>query len=167
MISDTVTSVFSSVWPYRLARWSLGLLFIYTGVVKLMDLGAFAENIADFGLVHPRLIQLTAVTIPVLETLAGVGLVLDLGFSLPVITALLTMFTTVLSYGLFLGLDIECGCLGTSRGLSMQAMLSLDLSLLGICVYLFWCRSRRRLQPARTAEIPSKPRSDEAARTHA
>jgi uncharacterized membrane protein YphA (DoxX/SURF4 family) len=142
----------SSPWPYRVVRWMLGILFIYAGIMKLTDVRAFADSVADFGLIYPSLIRPTSFAIPVLELLAGLGLLLDIGPSLAVITSLLSVFVAVLSYGLFLGLDIDCGCLGAGYGLSMATMWTFDLSLLGLCVYLHWCRSNRRLRPERAVD---------------
>ena len=97
-------------WLYRVIRWGLALTFVYAGMSKLPDTGAFAEVIDAYGLVPEGLVPLMAVLIPVVEMLAGIGLLFDLRGSLAVITGMLVMFIGVLGYALYLGFDIDCGC---------------------------------------------------------
>ena len=53
-----------------------------------------------------------AVFLPLLEMIFGLGLLLDIKGSLAGITGLLMLFTVILSYGIRLGLDVDCGCFG-------------------------------------------------------
>ena len=87
-------------------------IFIYSGLMKLMDPQRFAEIISVFGLLPHALIFPAAILLPILEVAAGVGLVFSLRGSLAAITAMLALFMAVLVYGIHLGLDIDCGCFG-------------------------------------------------------
>ena len=99
-------------WPYRLTRLILGSIFIYAGSSKLLEPEIFATLIGAYGIVPEALLMPTAVTLPILEVIAGIGLVFDIRGSLSVITGLLMVFIAVLLYGIWMGLDVDCGCFG-------------------------------------------------------
>ncbi len=131
-------------------RWILGGIFIYSGSVKFMDPSRFAEIIAGFGLLPEVLIYPLAVLLPVIELVAGIGLIFSLRGSLSVIAAMLVIFIAVLLYGIHLGLDIDCGCFGPEdpeqayKGL--KAALARDAVMMAAVLFVFWShvRSRKR-----------------------
>lgn len=98
--------------PFRLIRWILAGIFIYSGGVKLLDPQRFAEIIAGFGLLPTPLLKPVALLLPLAELIAGLGLVLKKRGSLTAIALMLALFMVVLAYGIHLGLDIDCGCFG-------------------------------------------------------
>ena len=53
-----------------------------------------------------------AIGLPLLEVTAGTGLLLDIRGSLAMIAGLLLLFMVVLGYGIWMGLDVDCGCFG-------------------------------------------------------
>jgi uncharacterized membrane protein YphA (DoxX/SURF4 family) len=144
-----VRSIVSWIWPYRVVRVSLAALFIYGGVIKLFDPKAFARTISGYDLVPEVLLPVAAVGLPIIETISGICLFLDIRGSLAVIASLLGMFICILGYGISLNLDVDCGCFGADD-LAKQASLVQafwrDLALGGIVVpYLYlsrWVRSR-------------------------
>ncbi len=102
------------LWLLRLA---LSGVFIYAGMLKLRDPRSFSESMASFRLLPPVLINPAVLTLPVLEILSGV---LALGggwwrrvgaFSL---LAMLIVFVCVLATTLARGLNVDCGCFGTT-----------------------------------------------------
>jgi hypothetical protein len=99
-------------WADRCLRWSLGGLFVVAGALKLAHPQDFALVLEAFGLLPDDLIRVVAVALPVVEVLAGAGLVGNLRGSLGALAALLAVFMGVLGYALHLGLDIDCGCFG-------------------------------------------------------
>jgi len=100
------------VWAEQLIRLILGLLFIVAGIVKLRDPKAFTVVIDAFGLVSGSVSESLAIVLPILEILAGLGLIFDFPMSLHTVTGLLIIFIAILLYGIHLGLDIDCGCYG-------------------------------------------------------
>ena len=62
-------------WLYHFLRLALACIFIYAGVIKLLDPRAFAHAIAQYDLVPEGLLPLVAVGLPALELLAGLGLI--------------------------------------------------------------------------------------------
>jgi len=47
-----------------------------------------------------------------LETISGLGLLFDIKGSLTAVFGLLLLFMLVLGYGIWMGLDVDCGCFG-------------------------------------------------------
>ncbi len=135
----------------RAVRWILAGIFVYSGSVKLVDPSRFAEIIAGFGLLPEAFINPIAVLLPVIELVAGIGLVFALRGSLPAIALMLVMFIAVLLYGIHLGLDIDCGCFGPEdpeqayKGL--KAALARDVVMMAAVIFVYWSRGRthRRL----------------------
>jgi len=130
-----------------LVRLALGILFVWAAVLKLMDLEVFAKTITAFGLLPKPLVGWAAIGLPLLELIAALGLILDLRGSLAVITGLLVLFSLILGYGLWLGLDIDCGCYGPGDPekeafSSLRSSLYRDIAMLAGVFYLYWWRRR-------------------------
>ena len=102
----------TSPWIYRGIRWLLGGVFVYSGIVKILDIASFAAVIDAYGIVPWQVRTLTAVLIAWTEVLAGAALLVDIRGSLGTVAGLLVLFLAVLGYGITLGLDIDCGCFG-------------------------------------------------------
>jgi len=136
---------------YRLGRWTLGVVFVYAGAAKLPDLRSFADHIADFGLLPEPTLHVAAVGLVALELLGGVGLALDLCGSLTLVAGLLLLFSAALAYGLYLGLDIGCGCFAFGNhephDETLTSALLRDLALLALCAYIYWHRHRNGILP--------------------
>ena len=147
-------SILQSVWSYRLVRLTLAGLFLAAAVVKIGNPAVFAVTIEAFGLAPRGLSLPLATALPVLELLAAAGLVLDVRGSLAVITALTMLFIFVLSFGLWLGLDIDCGCYGpgdpeAEAFHSLRTSLYRDLLMLAGCGFLYWWRRVNQSGPLR------------------
>jgi hypothetical protein len=89
-----------------------GAIFIYAGVIKLLEPASFAVLLDAYGIIPDPLILPVATVLPALEVAAGAGLLFDLRGSLSFITGLLVLFSVITSYGIWMGLDVECGCFG-------------------------------------------------------
>jgi uncharacterized membrane protein YphA (DoxX/SURF4 family) len=138
---EIIENIFTLAWPYRVVRFGLAALFIYGGVVKLLDPKAFARTISTYDIVPEMLLPFVAIGLPILETLAGIGLLFDIRGSLAVITGLLGIFVFVLGYGILNDLNVDCGCFGAEE-LAQRDSLRLafyrDLVLVGIVVPLLY-----------------------------
>ncbi len=138
-------------WAYCLARIILALIFIGSAVTKLLAPKSFVLIIEAYGLIPEGWIWPAGLALTLAELLAGVGLLLDTRWSLNVITGLLLLFMGILSYGVWLGLDVDCGCFGPHdpegeafHGLK-PALLRDALMLAAIGFLYFWRRRRRLL----------------------
>jgi len=137
-----------------MSRLVIGLLFLWAGGVKLANPEVFARNLSQFGLVPQALLIPTAIGLPLVEVLAGIGLIFDVGLGLWIITGLLLAFLMVLGYGILNNLEVDCGCFSASELVAKGALESAfyrDVALLLVVFYLFWwrrLRETRSKQPA-------------------
>ena len=137
------------IWLYHVLRLGLAGIFIYAGLIKLLDPRAFAHAIAQYDLIPEALLPLVAVGLPALELLAGVGLIFEVRGSLTIIAILLLIFLVILGYAVWNQLDIDCGCF-TSDELDAQHNVKIafwrDLIMMGAALFLVWRRRSRASQ---------------------
>lgn len=135
-----------------LCRLFLGGVFIYTGVPKLLHPAEFARLASGYRIIHPELVNLFGITMPWVEALAGVLLVIGIlpRSSALVIAGLLAMFIAGAFLALVRGLHISCGCffplLGEDR-LTWKLVIRDSIMLTIACQPLIWPSSfipRRR-----------------------
>lgn len=143
-IAASMRTVLSSPLLYQILRIGLAALFIYAGVVKLCDPKAFARIISAYGIVPEPLLPVIAVGLPILETVAGIGLLFEIRGSLAVISGLLILFIVVLGFGILEDLDVDCGCFGVEelgKQDSLRRALYRDLALIvSVVPYLYLYR---------------------------
>lgn len=124
-------------------RFVLGAVFIFAGALKIYDPVTFATDIANYRLLPHAWVNLLAITLPWIEVLAGLLLVVGIWVrpSALLVTAMLVVFLVAVSQALVRGLDIRCGCFGTvgGRQVGLQTLLT-DLVLLAMAVWLTWKR---------------------------
>ena len=141
------------LWLYHILRLALALLFIYSGVTKLLNIPDFAYIIYEYHLVGNDYIYATAWSLASLEAVAGLALLVDMRGSLAVITAMLVMFVLVLQYGILKGLEVDCGCFGPEEIAlhdSLRMALYRDLAMLAGIAFLYvtrWKRNDIKLMP--------------------
>lgn len=61
-----------------ISRFILGGLFAYAGLLKISDVKAFAKTLSLYNLVPEQLLPFVAISLPILEILAGVGLIFNI-----------------------------------------------------------------------------------------
>lgn len=137
--------IFRSIWTYQLVRWTLSALFIWAGVIKLTDPEAFGVVIRDFGLVPEWSVMSLAIVLPTLEIIAAMGLIFDMRGSLTIMAGLLLVFLVILSYGIWQGFDIDCGCFGPEDPEShaysgLRSALYRDVVMAAGILFLYWYR---------------------------
>ena len=140
-----MTRAFMSPMVYTFVRCSLGLVFVYSGVMKLLDLQGFASVIEAYGLIPWQFKSFAALVIASTEAVAGTGLLLDLKGSLAVVVVMLAVFMAVLGFGIHMGYDIDCGCFGEDDPVG-QAMHGLGQALIRdvvFCAGAFYCYTWR------------------------
>ena len=157
----TVRDLILSTRLYRVVRALFAILFLYAGVNKLLNPGSFATVIDAFGLVPDVLIMPIAVALPLLEILTAIGLILDVRSSLATVAGLLLFFLAVVSYGIWMGLDIDCGCFGVGDPegeayKSLRPAFYRNIALLTGIAYLYYWRFSRAFEPVRVARFFSK-----------
>ena len=123
---------------FLLGRLVLGGVFLYAGVVKALDVTGFAGQVAAYRLLPYAYNYLIAATLPTVEILCGVLLLLNLRIrpALLVSGGLNLVFMIALSSVLLRGLDIDCGCFDPAGdgSTSPGAALLRDLILMSLIV---------------------------------
>ena len=98
-----------------LVRVGLGCLFLYSALPKIRQPYDFLHDVYNYEIVGPKLGLLVAMTLPWLELLTGICLLggIFVGGALLVSGGMAAMFTFVISWALYQGLNISCGCFGS------------------------------------------------------
>jgi len=133
-------------WSYRLLRFCIAGVFMYSGVIKLLDVKGFANMVSQYGLVPDPLLAPVAIGLPVIEVLAGVGVLFEIPGALTAISGMLVMFIGILWYGVLKDLGIDCGCFSTEelQGQdSLRQALYRDFVMVAVCCYLYVYRFLR------------------------
>jgi len=136
-----------SRWHERFVRQALGGMFVWSGGVKLLNPKAFAVIVSKYGLVPDELLLFVAFALPVVEVVAGLGVIFRVRGSLAVILGLLMMFLVVLWYGILHNLEIDCGCFSLDEQAehgSLWDAFYRDWVMVGAVFYLWFCHWRRR-----------------------
>lgn len=131
---------------YHFPRSLLAGIFIYSGVVKLADVKNFARLISQYDLVPDPFLAPVAVGLPVLEFLAGVGLLFEIPGALTAIFGMLLFFCTILWYGILKNLDIDCGCFSSAElkgHAGLRKALYRDFFMIAVCGSLYFYRFLR------------------------
>lgn len=110
-------------WVVRLARVAIGLVFLAAALGKIGDTAAFAGQIVNYRLLPLAPVNLLAATLPWIELLAGLALVLGVRprSGAVVAFALMLVFTVAVGSAWARGLDFECGCFGKASAATIGA----------------------------------------------
>ncbi|HAD39966.1 MAG TPA: methylamine utilization protein [Plesiomonas shigelloides] len=130
-----------------------GGFFIVSALTKLSHPSDFALTIAAFGLVLPALITPIAWLLILTELVVGLGVLCRRQVALVGMMALLVVFMAVLSYGMAIGLDINCGCLGQADLSGLPQALGRDAVLFGMCLLMWFKRASRLDAPKHSKRI--------------
>jgi putative oxidoreductase len=98
-----------------LFRLILGVIFIYASIDKIAHPDQFARIVYNYKILPQFLINIFAVTLPWVEFLAGLFLILGIfteSASL-LVSFLFIIFIIATSVNLFRGVDLNCGCFST------------------------------------------------------
>jgi uncharacterized membrane protein YphA (DoxX/SURF4 family) len=100
----------------RLCQVVIGLLFAWAALAKIGDAQGFAAQVHNFRLLPVALENIVAVTLPWIELVAAMALVLNIRArsGAMLVFAMLAVFTVAIVAALVRGLDFECGCFGTA-----------------------------------------------------
>lgn len=123
-------------------RMGLAGVFVYAGAMKLSDPAGFAVEIEGYRLVPQVAAAWTALYLPWLEIVVGIGVLLPRwcrGAALLQAT-MLVVFIGALSTTWWRGLDVSCGCFGGGAGESANYAVAIgrDVVLLGGIFVVIW-----------------------------
>ncbi|HNR69309.1 MAG TPA: MauE/DoxX family redox-associated membrane protein [bacterium] len=99
-------------WLFWALRMLIAVLFIYSGLVKIFNPQAFAEQVMNYRLLPYLFVTLIAVVLPWLELICGLLLMVNkwLHGTLLLLVAMNLVFLIAVGAALIQGLDISCGC---------------------------------------------------------
>ena len=124
----------------RLIAILIGALFVYAGVVKVLDPVAFARDIDNYKMLPWSAAVSLGLYLPWLEIFCGLALITRILYrgSVLIVTGLMTLFIAATIVAKARGLDITCGCFGhASQYLNFSWHLVLDFLLLGGLIVLW------------------------------
>ena len=124
------------------ARAVLGIIFIFAGIEKTSNPEQFAIAISNYKLLPIFSLNLIAITLPWLEVVSGTLLIFGISIkeNSAIIGALMVSFTIMVIIAVLRGLDIDCGCFGTSDGEKvglLKIIENIGLIVLSIYIYFF------------------------------
>ena len=133
-------------------RLLLGGVFIWTGLLKIIDPLEFAQSIANYRIFPRWLVFLLALILPWIELICGVCLILGLfqETSTVILSGLLISFLIIIILTIFRGIDIDCGCFGAfSRKVDFRLLLT-DAVLLFLALSIL------------LSKMPGKPKLEQS-----
>jgi putative oxidoreductase len=131
---------------WRIVDLVVGGIFVYAGLLKMLDPVRFASDIDNYKILPWTIAVALAFYLPWLEIFCGAALVMRLLYrgALLILTALTLVFTLATVAARVRGLDITCGCFGhASKSWSFTTHLALDLLLLA-ALTIIWNYERTR-----------------------
>jgi putative oxidoreductase len=131
---------------WRILDFIVAAIFIYAGVLKMLDPAQFAHDINNYRILPWTLSVALAFYLSWLEILCGLGLIFRFLYSgaLSILTVLIVVFTVATVAAKVRGLDITCGCFGhASQHWSLPAHLATNLGILAALLVLFFLGTAR------------------------
>jgi uncharacterized membrane protein YphA (DoxX/SURF4 family) len=135
-------------WLTLRVQIALGIIFVVAAWPKLVDPPSFAHMIYNYRILPAGLINISAMTMPWVEMIAGLCLILGVWVKPArwIVTAMLVVFMIAISINLLRGNAIDCGCFDTSaanktyeeRIQDMGFVLLRDAGILLMCAQLAW-----------------------------
>lgn len=133
-----------------ICRLAIGSIFLFSGIIKLSDLVSFNEAIIRFGILPLQLVNIAAITIPAIEILSGILLLLNIYTKVSALSLkiLLVLFIYGITINLINGETFECGCFGPLKIFEKISIYSiaLDLVLLAMLSIVFFKSEQSRFQ---------------------
>lgn len=101
------------IWALRL---QLSALFIWAGCAKFIAPQVFVDGVRSFHVFPDATVHLIVMSVPVLELLAAVLLLIPRGWRIgALLVGLLSLsFTALFAWAAFRGVNVECSCFGAT-----------------------------------------------------
>lgn len=131
----------------------VGGLFIWAGILKIIEPLEFARNISNYRILSPKLSLLVAIILPWIELLSGISIIIGVmrRASALLISLLLVGFIALIGVTMFRGISVDCGCFGSFSRKADFLLMAQDLGMLLLSGTVFFV-----LKPKSTsAERPS------------
>ena len=130
---------------YTLSRLFLGGIFLLAGIPKIINPAGFSEIVYNYRLLPDILINLFALSLPWVETVAGILLLTNIWIPAMTLlcTALMFLFLGALGINMLRGLNIYCGSFAVEPSevitdIKMWIYIARDIFFLFPCAYLLY-----------------------------
>ncbi len=148
-LNKRLRSFFKSSWLELIARWILGITFIYASYHKIISPGDSAKIIYGYDLLPDVLINLIAIILPFVELFSGLALILGIYpvSAVLIVNGMLLTFIIALSINLVRGHEFDCGCFSfgkTGYSSSVPQVLVRDIMYFFLGLQVFFYNRRRK-----------------------
>ena len=149
-MNNSLLKISNNSWFELAARWFLGATFIYASYSKILAPAVFANIIYGYDLFPAMLINLFAITLPFIELIAGLALIIGVypRTAALIINTMLMTFIISLSINIIRGHEFDCGCFtinADSQSTFSGPLLIRDFIYIALGIYVFLFRNSRRL----------------------
>ena len=133
-----MTAEFRRRLPAGIVALIFGAVFVFAGFVKARDPGLFLVHIRGFRILPDPFAAWLALGLPWLEIFCGLAVIAGCcrRGGLLLLNLCLIAFLAALLAAWARGLDIECGCFGSTFKPGVRVELALDLALLAAGLWL-------------------------------
>ena len=123
-------------------RTFLAFVFIYAAILKIAEPGDFSQAIANYKLLPDISINVLGIILPWIEISAGILLLFGVAVkeNSVIISGMLIVFIIAISISLVRGLNIDCGCFGTTNGNQIgliKLLQNIGLLVIGIVIIIY------------------------------
>ncbi|MFN8366585.1 MAG: MauE/DoxX family redox-associated membrane protein [Candidatus Kapaibacterium sp.] len=135
-----IQRILNNSYTILIARLVLGTIFVMYGVDKIIAPKDFAHNILNYKMLPEVVVNIFALTLPWLETICGVLLILGVRLRANAILsgAMTLMFMGAVSIAMIRGLEINCGCSAHAETVGWPKLMEdTGYLLLALLIYLF------------------------------
>jgi hypothetical protein len=132
---------------WRIVDLILGGIFVYAGVIKVLDPVQFANDIDNYKTLPWFVSVRLAFYLPWLEIFCGLAVIFRFLYrgGLSILTALIAVFIGATVAAKIRGLDITCGCFGhASKNWNFPQHMAVDLTIFAALVVLWFRRANPR-----------------------
>lgn len=133
-------------WPLLLFRIIVGGVFVWAGVLKIIDPLGFAQSIENYQVVSRAPAFLVALVLPWVEVVSGAFLIIGVlkRSSALLISLQLIGFIGLVAFALARGIDTSCGCFGSFSRRADLTLILTDAVLLILALIVLFARPARQ-----------------------
>ena len=130
-----------------LFRVIVGGVFVWAGVLKIIDPLGFAQSIENYQVVSRVPAFLVALVLPWIEVLSGAFLILGVlrRSSALLISLQLIGFIGLVAFALARGIDTSCGCFGSFSRRADLSLILTDAVLLALALTVLFVKPARHV----------------------
>jgi len=143
-----IITVIRNKWVLFGCRLVVAGLFIWAGVLKIIDPLGFARSIQNYRLFPRELAFIIAIILPWVEVLSGAFLIIGIfrRSSALLISLMLIGFIGLVAIAMLRGIDTDCGCFGSLSRKADLKLILMDGVMLFLTLNVFFARPHPRLR---------------------